>query len=220
MVIPRHTFSASLLGCAGLKLPFYTSKAAVSARAFAGYSTDRDAQTDDLKPPATRLTHVHPTDGSLNMVNVSAKPTTLRRAVARGRVQLHSAEAFRLVRTNALAKGDVLTVARIAGIQGAKLTPQLIPLCHPIALSDIQVRLKLNGRDEEGGVVEIEAQAECADRTGVEMEALSAVAVAGLTVIDMCKSVARAAMLTDIRVVYKAGGRSGTYSEARSDTEQ
>ncbi|KAJ1653446.1 hypothetical protein IWQ61_006431 [Dispira simplex] len=155
-----------------------------------------------------RLTHVDNTSGRLNMVNVVSKPYTVREATARGQVLLQSTEAFQLVETNSMTKGDVLTIAQIAGIQGAKQTSTLVPLCHPVGLADVKVRLWL---DRELEAVEIEARTVCCGPTGIEMEALTAVTVAGLTVIDMCKSVARGATLTNVRVVYKAGGKSGVY---------
>ncbi|KAJ1970014.1 hypothetical protein IWQ62_000252 [Dispira parvispora] len=158
--------------------------------------------------PSPQLTHIDNTNGRLNMVNVVSKPDTVREATARGQVLLQSTEAFQLVESNSLAKGDVLTIAQIAGIQGAKQTPTLVPLCHPIGLADVKVKLWL---DRELEAVEIEACTVCRGPTGVEMEALTAVTVAGLTVIDMCKSVARGATLSNIRVVYKAGGKSGVY---------
>ncbi|KAJ1994200.1 hypothetical protein H4R33_000368 [Dimargaris cristalligena] len=181
------------------------------------YSTRAPGAESPLSTPA-ELTHVDPQSGRLNMVDVSDKPPTRRQALARGQVLLHDRKAFEAVQRQAIRKGDVLTVGQVAGIQGAKLTAQLIPLCHPIALTDIQVQLRLNEADL---AVELESSTMCAaEKTGVEMEALTAVAVAGLTVIDMCKSVARGATLTNVRVVYKTGGRSGTYQEASALPEQ
>jgi len=138
------------------------------------------------------------------MVDVGEKPATRREAVAAGRVRL-SAEAFAQVRENRLAKGDVLTVAQLAGIQAAKRTWELIPLCHPLPLDGVDVSLIL---DEKGSSVQIEARARCRAATGVEMEALTAVAVAGLAVYDMVKAVDRTAVISDIRLVSKSGGRS------------
>jgi molybdenum cofactor biosynthesis protein MoaC len=149
------------------------------------------------------LTHVDRA-GRARMVDVGEKPATAREAVATGRVRL-SAEAFARVRENRLAKGDVLTVAQIAGIQAAKKTSELIPLCHPLPLDAVDVSLTL---DAQGSSVLIEARARCRAATGVEMEALTAVAVAGLAVYDMVKAVDRSAIVTDIRLVSKTGGRS------------
>ncbi|KAJ1977611.1 Cyclic pyranopterin monophosphate synthase, mitochondrial [Dimargaris verticillata] len=145
------------------------------------------------------------------MVNIGDKSSSPRRAIAQGRVLLHSADALALVQQAGRKKGDVLTVAKIAGVMGAKLTGQLIPLCHPIALDHVQVDLALNPSHQ---AVDIEAHTECTGKTGVEMEALTAVTLAGLTIIDMCKSVARNATLTDVRVTFKTGGKSGTYQES------
>jgi cyclic pyranopterin phosphate synthase len=139
------------------------------------------------------------------MVDVSAKTVTTREATATGRVRT-SAQVVALLREDGLPKGDALVVARIAGIAGAKRTPDLVPLCHPIALHGVTVDLEV----VEDGVL-ITATTRTADRTGVEMEALTAVAVAGLALVDMIKAVDRAASITDIRVESKSGGRSGTW---------
>lgn len=145
--------------------------------------------------------------GDARMVDVSAKAETERTAVAKGRVRV-SAETAALIREGALKKGDVLSVARLAGIMGAKRTPDLIPLCHPLQLSSVGVELTL---DEENSAVDITATCKIAARTGVEMEALTAVSVAALTVYDMCKAVDKGMRITDIRLVHKSGGKSGTY---------
>jgi cyclic pyranopterin phosphate synthase len=139
------------------------------------------------------------------MVDVSAKDVTVRTATAAGRV-LVSAVVVGLLRGDGVPKGDVLAVARIAGIQGAKRTPDLVPLCHPIALHGVTVDLSV-----ADDAVEITAVARTADRTGVEMEALTAVACAGLTVIDMVKAVDPAAVITDVRVLSKTGGKTGPW---------
>jgi cyclic pyranopterin monophosphate synthase len=139
------------------------------------------------------------------MVDVSAKTVTTREATATGRVRT-SAQVVALLREDGLPKGDALAVARIAGIAGAKRTPDLVPLCHPIALHGVTVDLEV----VEDGVL-ITATTRTADRTGVEMEALTAVAVAGLALVDMIKAVDRAASITDIRVESKSGGRSGAW---------
>ena len=151
-----------------------------------------------------RLTHVDES-GAARMVDVSAKDVTARTARASGRVLL-SAEAVAALRAGEVPKGDALAVARIAGIQGAKRTPDLVPLCHPIALHGVRVTLEV---DDAG--VGIVAEVRTADRTGVEMEALTAVSVAGLALIDMVKAIDPAAVITDVRVEEKAGGKTGTW---------
>ena len=152
-----------------------------------------------------RLTHVDDR-GAARMVDVSAKDVTAREATAAGRV-LVSAAVVALLRGEGVPKGDALAVARIAGIAGAKRTPDLVPLCHPIALHGVTVDLAVTD-----DAVEITATARTADRTGVEMEALTSVAVAGLTVIDMVKAVDPAAVITDVRVESKTGGASGDWT--------
>lgn len=164
---------------------------------------------------AGAFTHLD-AEGRARMVDVGGKPETVRRATARGGVRM-SPETFRLLRDRAVPKGDVLAVARIAGIMGAKQTPHLIPLCHPVDITSARVDFRL---DEDRAVVEIEASVECTGRTGVEMEALTAVSVAALTIYDMCKAVDRTMVLEDIRLVYKSGGKSGTFvreGEKRDD---
>jgi len=152
-----------------------------------------------------RLTHVDET-GAARMVDVSDKDVTARTATATGRV-LVSAQVVALLRGEGLPKGDALAVARLAGIMGAKQTPSLIPLCHPLAISGVTVDLTVT--DES---VDITATVKTADRTGVEMEALTAVSVAALTVVDMVKAVDKTAVITDVRVESKSGGRSGDWS--------
>lgn len=152
-----------------------------------------------------RLTHLDAT-GAARMVDVSVKPPTVRRAVAAGRVRT-TAEVVDLLRDGALPKGDALAVARLAGIMGAKRTPDLVPLCHPIALHSVTVDLALSE-----DAVEITATAKTADRTGVEMEALTAVATAGLALIDMIKSADPAASLDAVRLLRKEGGKSGEWT--------
>jgi cyclic pyranopterin phosphate synthase len=139
------------------------------------------------------------------MVDVSEKSVTTREATATGRVRT-SAQVVALLRDDGLPKGDALAVARVAGIAGAKRTPDLVPLCHPVALHAVTLDLEI----VDDGVV-ITATTRTADRTGVEMEALTAVAVAGLALIDMIKAVDRSASITDIQVESKSGGRSGTW---------
>jgi cyclic pyranopterin phosphate synthase len=151
-----------------------------------------------------RLTHVDES-GAARMVDVSGKDVTAREAVAAGRV-LVSPEVVDLLRGAGVPKGDTLAVARLAGIMGAKQTPALIPLCHPLALSAVTVDLEV-----ADDAVEITATVRTSDRTGVEMEALTAVAVAGLTVVDMVKAVDKRAVISDVRVLTKSGGKSGDF---------
>ncbi|MDI6909246.1 cyclic pyranopterin monophosphate synthase MoaC [Nocardioides sp.] len=155
-----------------------------------------------------RLTHVDES-GAARMVDVSGKDVTARTATASGRV-LVSATVVGLLRGEGVPKGDALGVARVAGIMAAKQTPALVPLCHPLAISGVSVDLEVTD-DPEPSVV-IRATVRTADRTGVEMEALTAVSVAALTVVDMVKAVDKAAVITDIRVETKSGGRSGDWS--------
>jgi cyclic pyranopterin phosphate synthase len=157
---------------------------------------------------APRLTHVD-ARGAARMVDVSAKEVTVRTATASGKV-LVCAEVVRLLRGEGVPKGDALAVARIAGIQGAKRTPELIPLCHPLAIHGVEVDLEVL---DDG--VAITARVRTADRTGVEMEALTAVAVAGLAVVDMVKAVDKGAVITDVRVEEKLGGKSGEWRRAQ-----
>ena len=151
-----------------------------------------------------RLTHVDES-GAARMVDVGEKAVTARTATAAGRV-LVSREVVALLRGEGVPKGDALGVARVAGIMAAKRTPELVPLCHPLAISGVEVGLEV-----ADDAVEITATVRTTDRTGVEMEALTAVAVAALTVVDMVKAVDKAAAITDVRVLAKAGGRSGEW---------
>ena len=153
-----------------------------------------------------RLSHLD-AKGRARMVDVSAKGVTARSATARGSVLL-AATTMALIQENGVEKGDVLGVARLAGIMGAKRTPELIPLCHPLALTAIEVELTC---DVARGAIDITATCKLKGRTGVEMEALTAVAVAALTVYDMVKAVDRGARITDIHLLRKAGGKSGPY---------
>jgi len=151
-----------------------------------------------------RLTHVDES-GHARMVDVSAKDVTVREARASGRVLL-SADAVAALRAGQVPKGDALAVARIAGIQAAKRTPDLVPLCHPIAIHAVTVDLRVGD-----GAVEIAATVRTADRTGVEMEALTSVTVAALALIDMVKAIDPAAVITDVRVDEKLGGTTGPW---------
>ena len=154
-----------------------------------------------------RLTHVDES-GAARMVDVSGKEVTARVAVASGRV-LVSPSVVALLRGDGVPKGDALGVARVAGILAAKRTPDLIPLCHPLAISGVEVDLEV--RDD---AVAITATVRTTDRTGVEMEALTAVSVAALAVYDMVKAVDKAMRITDIRLTHKSGGKSGTFEAA------
>ncbi len=151
-----------------------------------------------------RLTHID-SEGAARMVDVSAKEASLRTATATGRV-LVSPAVIELLRGEGMPKGDALGVARIAGIMGAKRTPDLVPLCHPIALTGVKVELEV--LDD---AVAITARVRTTDRTGVEMEALTAVSVAALALVDMVKAVDKAAVITDVRVEEKTGGVSGDF---------
>ncbi|MGN6751414.1 MAG: cyclic pyranopterin monophosphate synthase MoaC [Intrasporangium sp.] len=159
-----------------------------------------------MSSEGARLTHVRG-DGTAHMVDVSAKAVTARQASAAGRVLLASA-AIAALRSGNVPKGDALAVARIAGIQAVKRTPDLIPLAHPIAVHGVEVDLTV----EDDGV-SITATVRTADRTGIEMEALTAVTVAALALIDMVKAVDKHGRITDVRVTAKSGGRSGDWSE-------
>ena len=152
-----------------------------------------------------RLTHVDES-GAARMVDVSGKDVTARTAAASGRV-LVSAEVVALLRGDGVPKGDALGVARVAGIMAAKRTPDLVPLCHPLSISGVTVDL-----DVDDDAVAISATVRTDDRTGVEMEALTAVSVAALTVVDMVKAVDKGAVITDVRVETKSGGKSGDWS--------
>ncbi len=147
-------------------------------------------------------------EGRARMVNVGEKDETQRTATAAATVQV-SPETFALIRTGGMKKGDVLTVAQIAGIMGAKRTPDLIPMCHPVLLTGTDLSLSL---EEETHTAEIRATVSCCGKTGVEMEALTAATVAALTVYDMCKAVQRDIAITDIRLLSKRGGVHGDYT--------
>jgi cyclic pyranopterin phosphate synthase len=154
-----------------------------------------------------RFTHID-SKGHARMVDVGAKKVTARTATAKGRI-LVSKATLKAIREGGVKKGDVLSVARLAGIMGAKKTPDLIPLCHPLPLSSVKVELAAAA--DGSSAIDITATCKVTARTGVEMEALTAVAVAALTVYDMCKAADKSMRITDIRLVHKAGGRSGTY---------
>lgn len=149
--------------------------------------------------------------GGARMVNVSEKSVTNRVAVATGRV-LVSRETFALIATGGVKKGDVLGVAQVGGIMGAKKTSDIIPMCHPVAISGIDLNIEL---DEARCSVDITASVTCSGQTGVEMEALTAVSVAALTIYDMCKAVQKDIVISDISLLKKSGGKNGNYD--RSD---
>ncbi len=161
---------------------------------------DTDATSEN------RFTHFD-AEGNAVMVDVSAKDSTSRTATARGRVVMQR-ETLLKIQQGSFKKGDVLAVAQLAGIMAAKKTPDLIPLCHPLALSSVKVNLTLNDAEN---AVEIEATCKITGQTGVEMEALTAVSVAALTVYDMCKAVDKGMVIDAIHLVHKAGGKSGDY---------
>jgi cyclic pyranopterin phosphate synthase len=151
------------------------------------------------------LTHID-AQGRPRMVDVSQKPDTEREAVVKGLVRM-KASTFNLIKKGQIAKGDVLAVAQLAGIMAAKQTPHLIPLCHPVLIGEVKVEFSL---DESNRTIEITATVKSVGKTGVEMEALTATAVAALTIYDMCKAVDRAMKIENIRLVKKSGGKSGT----------
>ena len=153
---------------------------------------------------ASEFTHLDPL-GRARMVDVTSKESTHRRAMARCKVQMNSETASKIA-SGAIAKGDVLAVARVAGIQAAKQTSNLLPLCHPLLVGSVYVNFQI-----EEHHVEVEAQVETVDRTGVEMEALTACSVAALTIYDMCKSLDRGMTINDLTLWEKTGGRSGTF---------
>ena len=167
-------------------------------------SRTRKAPSPPASAPA--LSHIGQR-GEARMVDVSGKPQTERIAVAEGHVIMRKETLDRVIAGNAL-KGDVLGAARLAGIMAAKRTPDLIPLCHPLSLSAVEVKLSL---DADRHSVEIEATCKLKGRTGVEMEALTAASVAALTVYDMCKAVDRGMVISDVKLVHKSGGKSGTF---------
>ena len=160
----------------------------------------------------TDLTHVGP-GGEARMVDVSAKPETERLARAAGAIRMRP-ETLSAIRENALAKGDVLSVAKIAGVMAAKRTAELVPMCHSLPLTDVQVTLSL---DDALPGVRVEATARTVARTGVEMEAITAVAVSLVTVYDMAKSHDKAMVITDIRLLEKSGGRSGHWHASAAE---
>ncbi len=164
----------------------------------------QEARARSSNSPVTGLTHVDES-GKASMVDVGSKAETQRVAVARGAVVMKP-ETLAMIRSNDIAKGDVLGVARVAGVMGAKHTPHLIPLCHPLPLDQVTVEFEL---DESRSAVEITATAKTTAKTGVEMEAMTAVSVAALTIYDMCKGVDRGIRIEGVRLARKGGGKSG-----------
>jgi len=177
-------------------------------RALSPASSARSTSATPSARSTSTLTHVDARTGAASMVNVGEKPTTSREAVASGRVYI-GAEAFALVRENGIKKGDVLSTARLAGIMGAKRTHDLIPLCHSVALDAVVVDMELNEKEFS---IDVRATASCSAKTGVEMEALTAVSVSGLTIYDMCKAVSKHIVIGDIRLESKRGGKSGSWT--------
>lgn len=155
----------------------------------------------------SKLTHLDE-EGRASMVDVSDKGVTLREAEAKGRITMNM-ETLGMIRGGTVGKGDALAVARVAGIQAAKRTSELIPLCHPLALTRVSVDLEINPEDSS---VDITARVKTSGQTGVEMEALTAVSVAALTIYDMCKAADRDMRISDVRMTHKSGGKSGTHN--------
>ncbi|KAI9721801.1 MAG: hypothetical protein M1812_002136 [Candelaria pacifica] len=200
----------------------------------------RPQSNPEIPPlPSATLTHLT-TTGTAHMVPISSKTSTHRTAIAQGHVLFSNPSPYRLIAANSMKKGDVLGVARIAGIMAAKKTSELIPLCHPIAITSVGVNVELaspcgaaseavmneneKGEAQDSGVgafggVRLEARVECEGKTGVEMEALTAVSVAGLTVYDMCKAVDKGIRIAEVRVVLKDGGKSGNWREKSSNND-
>lgn len=173
---------------------------------FSDESRRRPRERSVSDTTSRRLSHVDER-GEARMVDVTEKPVTVREARARGSVRMRP-ETLSMIRNNAAKKGDVLAVARIAGIMAAKRTPELIPLCHGLPITAVDVDFEL---DDEASRVLIRSSARVEGRTGVEMEALAAVSVAALTIYDMCKAVDRDMTIADVELTYKAGGKSGVY---------
>jgi cyclic pyranopterin phosphate synthase len=173
----------------------------------AGNPIHKEAHTlaTNLASQGEGLTHID-ASGQAQMVDISEKPDTVRQAVAKGMVRMQTA-TFDLIKRSEIAKGDVLATAQLAGIMAAKQTPNLIPLCHTLLIGDIKVELSL---DEKNSAVQITTTVKSTGKTGVEMEALTATAVAALTIYDMCKAVDRSIQIENIRLIRKSGGKSGT----------
>lgn len=155
-------------------------------------------------------------EGRARMVNVGSKEITHRTAIASGSIHVN-ATTFRLIQTGGITKGDVLTVAQVAGIMAAKRTPELIPMCHTLSLNGVDISFSL---DEEKLTVNVRAEISCSGRTGVEMEALTAVSAALLTIYDMCKAVQKDMRITDIHLISKNGGVHGDYEDSSSNNDK
>jgi cyclic pyranopterin monophosphate synthase len=162
------------------------------------------------------LSHIDE-QGRATMVDVGSKPDTERVAVARGRITMRP-QTLALIQAGTMKKGDALTVAQIAGIQAAKQTHELIPMCHPLLLTHVSLELSPH-REAERAWVDVEATVRTTGKTGVEMEALTAVSVAALTVYDMCKAVDRGMRITDLHLAHKSGGKSGVWPAAEGDAD-
>lgn len=169
------------------------------------HTTSNNLTSQAKAPTAEKLSHIDE-KGRPSMVDISAKADTQREAIAKGRVRMQPA-TFELIKRGGVAKGDVLTVAQLAGIMAAKQTANLIPLCHPLLLGNVKVELTL---DEANSAIDITTTVKSIGKTGVEMEALTATAVAALTIYDMCKAVDRGMQIENIRLARKSGGKSGT----------
>ena len=155
---------------------------------------------------STKLTHFDK-EGRSRMVDVTEKKITVRQAIAKGNVYMNR-ETFDMIMDRKISKGDVLGVAQTAGIMGAKKTSELIPMCHPLNITSVEISFKLDKKDAK---IEITGRVKLSGKTGVEMEALTAVSVAAITIYDMCKAVDKGMKITDIKLIEKSGGKSGTY---------
>jgi cyclic pyranopterin phosphate synthase len=168
--------------------------------------------TKSKNKTAGRLTHLD-TEGKASMVDVGGKSSTFREAVAMGTIYMEK-ETLRLIAGKGISKGNVLETARLAGIMAAKKTSELVPLCHQLNLTSVSVDFNIDNKKQK---IEIEAKAACRGRTGVEMEALTAVSVAAITIYDMCKAVDRAMVISDIKLMEKSGGRSGRWKRGENN---
>ncbi|KAG0030110.1 Molybdenum cofactor synthesis protein 1 [Podila clonocystis] len=201
------------------------SSSLLASRHFSQSTTSPSSSSPKKQEP--QLTHTDPETGKASMVSVTDKPPTHRTALAVSSIWLPGV-AFDLLKRNGHKKGDVLTVAQIAGIQAAKQTASLIPLCHPLLLTHVSVDLKLvedqdvavDGAGFKSGRVEIQSKVACMGNTGVEMEALTGATVAALTVFDMCKAVGKDMVIGEIKVMEKTGGKSGTYRHKQEGAER
>ncbi|KAG5980386.1 hypothetical protein E4U55_004072 [Claviceps digitariae] len=206
-------FTRNLLGKIGISGSYHFAPSGRWVMQTRLFSTSRNSSSSrkDESPlgqeGARRLTHVSDS-GSAHMVSISEKAVTSRTATAECRVRFSSKTALSLIQENQMEKGDVLGVARVAGIMAAKRTSDLIPLCHPIAISHVAIVLE---PAEEGDVIKIQATVACDGKTGVEMEALTAASTAALTIYDMCKAVDKEMVIDGVRVVFKDGGKSGRW---------